>query len=51
MCKSCGCINLGKTVQYECVCTENECACGIIEFDEAPNTIPYCCGKKMKRIK
>ena len=51
MCKNCGCENLGKKVQYKCECEENECDCGIIEFDDVPSSIPYCCGKPMKRIK
>ena len=51
MCKSCGCKAAGKKVQYECVCPDEECSCGIIEFDEVPNAVPYCCGVPMKRIK
>jgi hypothetical protein len=51
MCKICGCGDLGKPIQYECVCPEEECSCGIIEFDEEPKSMPYCCGKPMKRIK
>jgi len=51
MCKSCGCENAGKQIQYECQCPEEDCSCGIIEFDEEPKTTPYCCGVPMKRIK
>ena len=39
MCENCGCENLGKPIQYECECSENECSCGVIEFDEEPNLI------------
>ena len=51
MCKNCGCKDAGKKVQYECICKDEECSCGIIEFDEKPTSIPYCCGVPMKRIK
>ena len=51
MCKSCGCETAGKKIQYKCDCPEEECNCGIIEFDEEPKAIPYCCGVPMKRIK
>jgi len=51
MCESCGCKIAEKPVQYECQCTEQECSCGIVEFDEEPKAIPYCCGLPMKRIK
>jgi hypothetical protein len=45
MCKSCGCEELGKPVQYMCDCIDKECSCdSIIEFDEVPKTISYCCG-------
>jgi len=51
MCESCGCKIANKSVQYECQCEAPECSCGIIEFDEAPKSTPYCCGVPMKRIK
>ena len=52
MCKSCGCEAIGKPVQYMCDCKDEECSCdSIIEFDEVPKTIPYCCGVPMKRVK
>jgi len=51
MCKSCGCENAGKPIQYKCECTADECSCSIIEFDTEPKTTPYCCGVPMKRIK
>ena len=51
MCKSCGCTDAGKKIQYECQCSEEACSCGIIEFDEEPQALPYCCGQPMKRIK
>jgi len=51
MCKSCGCKDAGKTIKYECVCTEEECSCTTIEFDKEPKATPYCCGVPMKRIK
>jgi len=51
MCKNCGCKDAGKKVQYECICKDEECSCSIIEFDEKPTSIPYCCGVPMKRIK
>jgi hypothetical protein len=51
MCKSFGCKVSDKSVQYECRCPEEDCSCGIIEFDEEPKATPYCCGIAMKRIK
>ena len=51
MCKTCGCGSAGKPIQYECNCSEDQCNCCIIEFDEEPNSAPYCCGKQMKRVK
>jgi hypothetical protein len=52
MCNSCGCEGAGKPVQYKCNCKDEDCNCdSIIEFDSAPNSIPYCCGVPMKRIK
>ncbi len=50
MCESCGCSLADKPVQYKCTCSE-ECDCLIIEFDEEPKAVPYCCGQPMKRIK
>jgi len=50
MCKSCGCKEANKPVQYECQCEEEDCNCGIVEFDEEPKAMPYCCGVPMKRI-
>lgn len=50
MCKDCGCKEAGKAIQYKCNCTETDCSCGIIEFDEEPKSTPYCCGVPMKRI-
>ena len=49
MCKSCRIAD--KPVQYECQCEDQECTCGIVEFDEEPKVTPYCCGVPMKRIK
>ncbi len=40
-----------KKIQYKCKCQENECSCGVIEFDEEPKSTPYCCGVEMERIK
>ncbi len=51
MCKSCGCQDAGKKVQYKCQCSMDECSCGVIEFDEEPKATPYCCGVPMKKIK
>jgi hypothetical protein len=51
MCESCGCKISDKPVQYECQCEDDDCSCGIIEFDEEPKSTPYCCGVPMKRIK
>jgi hypothetical protein len=51
MCKKCGCKMGDKPVQYECQCEDEDCTCTIIEFDEEPTSIPYCCGHPMKRIK
>jgi len=48
MAEKCGCEPTGKSVQYKCSSCED---CCIIEFDEVPNTTPYCCGKPMNRIK
>ncbi|UCF49619.1 MAG: hypothetical protein JSU91_07675 [Thermoplasmatales archaeon] len=51
MCKTCGCETGNKPIQYECQCSDEECNCGIVEFDEEPNAVPYCCGTPMKRKK
>jgi len=51
MCKSCGCSHANKNVQYQCECPEENCTCGIIEFDAEPKTTPYCCGVPMRRVK
>ncbi len=51
MCKSCGCKEADKPIQYECECSAEDCSCSIIEFDEEPKAAPYCCGVPMKRIK
>jgi hypothetical protein len=51
MCKNCGCETSGKEIKYECNCPEENCSCNIIEFDEEPKSVPYCCGVAMKRIK
>ena len=51
MCESCGCKISNKPVQYKCQCQDDECSCGIIEFDKEPKSTPYCCGEPMKRIK
>ena len=48
--KNCECKVVGKPIQYQCDCDE-ECTCGIVEFDEDPKAIPYCCGVPMKKIK
>ena len=48
-CKSCGCEQAGKNIQYECDCPDDNCSYGIIEFDEEPKTVPYCCEVPMKR--
>jgi hypothetical protein len=50
MCKNCGCKESGKKIKYECDCPDEKCSCGFIEFDEEPNSIPYCCGIPMKKI-
>jgi hypothetical protein len=50
MCENCGCSAPEKPVQYKCECGD-ECACGTIEFDEEPKSVPYCCGAPMKRVK
>lgn len=51
MCEGCGCEVAEKPIQYECVCEEDGCNCSIIEFDEGPRAVPYCCGVPMRRIK
>lgn len=51
MCKHCGCKEASKPIQYTCDCSEEDCSCGIIEFDTEPTSTPYCCGVPMKRIK
>lgn len=51
MCKTCGCETAGKSIKYECQCPEEDCSCGVIEFDREPKATPYCCGVPMKRIK
>jgi len=43
------CEPAGKPVQYLC-----DCGCGgckVIEFDEVPSAVPYCCGSSMKRMR
>ena len=50
MYKNCGCETSGKPIKYECKCSEDDCSCGIIEFDEEPKATPYCCGVRMKRV-
>ena len=49
-CGTCGCSNSNKPFQFKCDCGD-DCGCGIIEFDEEPKAIPYCCGQPMTRIK
>jgi hypothetical protein len=49
--KNCVCKDAEKKVQYKCVCLDEDCNCGVIEFDEEPKTTPYCCGVPMNRIK
>lgn len=49
MAEKCGCGPAGKPVQYQCSTCGDDCC--IIEFDQVPNTEPYCCGAAMKRIK
>ena len=51
MCKSCGCNISEKPVQYECDCKNEDCCCSIIEFNDEPRSMPYCCGIPMKKIK
>jgi hypothetical protein len=48
--ETCGCTPVDKPVQYKCEC-EDDCSCNIIEFDEEPQSVPYCCGAPMKRVK
>lgn len=50
MCETCGCGLAGKPVQYECDCGD-DCACSVIEFDQVPSSVPYCCGVPMRRVK
>ncbi|UCE37713.1 MAG: hypothetical protein JSW00_00235 [Thermoplasmata archaeon] len=50
MCETCGCSVPEKPVVYKCDCGD-DCACGVIEFDEEPKSVPYCCGAPMKRVK
>lgn len=50
MCKTCGCNATGKPIQYKCECGP-DCGCGMVEFDADPETVPYCCGVPMKRVK
>jgi len=50
MYKSCGCKIAEKPVQYQCECPEEDCTCGMIEFDKEPKATPYCCGMPMKRL-
>ena len=50
MCETCGCSVAEKPVQYKCECSD-DCACQVIEFDEEPKAVPYCCGTPMKRVK
>jgi len=51
MCKDCGCEIAGKEIQYKCQCENENCNCGVIEFDQEPKSTPYCCGVAMVRIK
>jgi hypothetical protein len=39
-----------KLVQYRCDCGD-DCDCSVIEFDEVPSAVPYCCGVPMKRVR
>lgn len=50
MCETCGCNDSGKPVRYECDC-DDDCKCGMIEFDSVPDAEPYCCGQPMKRVR
>lgn len=50
MCKNCDCKASDKPIKYKCNCKENECSCGIIEFDTEPKATPHCCGMPMKKI-
>jgi hypothetical protein len=50
-CVICGCELAGKPVQYKCDCGDCGDACSIIEFDSEPQSVPYCCGEPMKRVK
>ncbi len=50
MCETCGCGTADKPVQYKCDCGD-DCSCQIIEFDEVPSAVPYCCGEPMQRVK
>jgi len=51
MCKSCGCKDSGKPIKYKCNCTEEDCKCRTIEFDEDPKSTPYCCGVPMEKLR
>jgi hypothetical protein len=50
MCDCCGSKKQEKPVKYECTCTADG-ECPVIEFDEEPETVPYCCDVPMKRVK
>ena len=50
MCNTCGCGLADKPVQYKCDCGD-DCDCAVIEFEDVPSQVPYCCGVPMKRIK
>ncbi|MBI4778004.1 hypothetical protein HY792_03670 [Candidatus Desantisbacteria bacterium] len=49
MCDCCGNKKQEKLIQYECTCAA-DCDCPIIEFDEEPEAVPYCCGVPMERV-
>lgn len=50
-CISCMCEPAAKPVQYKCDCGECGGNCSIIEFDEEPKSVPYCCGVPMRKVK
>jgi hypothetical protein len=50
-CVICECGTASKPVQYKCGCGECGETCSVIEFDEEPKSVPYCCGVPMKRVK
>ena len=49
MCNNSGCKVANMKIQYKCDCPDEKCSCGIIEFNEEPKSVPYCCGVPMKR--